>query len=361
VLNGAQWRGPREFRAIVLAVVLCTAAGALCAWIKTPLPWMIGPLAVMALARWRNWPVDAPFIFRDSGQAIIGTALGLYFTPQVVAQISRFAPLMVVAGFAALCTGYVSSLVLRRLYPNMDTPTAFYSCVPGGASEMAVLAERYGGRQDLVAVAQSLRILMVVGTVPFIYTYGGVHGLDMYQPGARVIDPAGMALLFAITIAGGFVLKFARLPNAFMLGPLIFSIALTAYDVKLSALPTWLTNIGQLVLGCSLGAKFEHDFFHSAPRFLGAVALSTLVSVLLLAGFGWALGWVIGVHPATAILATAPGGIAEMSITAKVLQLGVPVVTAFHVSRVVVLVTVSSTMYRLVFARFDARRGRQPG
>jgi len=118
-------------------------------------------------------------------------------------------------------------------------------------------------------------------------------------------------------------------------------------------LPGWLTNLAQLVLGCSLGAKFEHDFFHSAPRFLLAVAASTVVSVLLLAGFGWALGWVTGIHPATSILATAPGGIAEMSITAKLLQLGVPIVTAFHVSRVVVLVTVSSPMYKFVFNRFE--------
>jgi uncharacterized membrane protein AbrB (regulator of aidB expression) len=65
------------------------------------------------------------------------------------------------------------------------------------------------------------------------------------------------------------------------------------------------------------------------------------------------MGWATGTHPATSILATAPGGIAEMSITAKLLQLGVPIVTAFHVSRVVVLVTVSSPMYKFVFNRFE--------
>ena len=37
-----------------------------------------------------------------------------------------------------------------------------------------------------------------------------------------------------------------------------------------------------------------------------------------------------GPHPATLVLGTSPGGIAEMSITAKVPQLGVPVVTALQ-------------------------------
>jgi uncharacterized protein len=346
----------RQFRAAALAVALCALAGVACTLLRTPLPWMIGPLAMMAFARWRNWPVEAPWPFRYIGQIVIGTALGLYFTPVVAGQVIRYLPLMLLGGVFALVCGYVASLVLRRLMPALDVPTAFYACVPGSATEMAVLAERYGGYQDRVAVAQSLRILIVVSTLPFIYTYGGFHGLDVYHPASRVVDPGGMALLFAAAIAGGFALARIGLPNAFMLGPLVVSIALSALDIHLSALPGWLTNVAQLVLGCSLGAKFEHDFFHTAPRFLAAVAVSSLVLLLLLAGFGWAVGWATGIHPATAILATAPGGIAEMGITARNLQLGVPMVTAFHVSRVVVLVMTASTMYRLVFTRLDRWR-----
>jgi uncharacterized membrane protein AbrB (regulator of aidB expression) len=47
------------------------------------------------------------------------------------------------------------------------------------------------------------------------------------------------------------------------------------------------------------------------------------------------------------ILAMAPGGIAEMCITAKVVQLGVPLVTAAHVARVVMLVTLTGPVFRL--------------
>lgn len=53
-----------------------------------------------------------------------------------------------------------------------------------------------------------------------------------------------------------------------------------------------------------------------------------------------------GVPYPTLVLAVAPGGIAEMCITAKVLGLGVPVVTAAQVVRVVVLVTCTGWIYR---------------
>jgi uncharacterized membrane protein AbrB (regulator of aidB expression) len=56
------------------------------------------------------------------------------------------------------------------------------------------------------------------------------------------------------------------------------------------------------------------------------------------------------------VLATAPGGIAEMCITAKVLQLGVPLVTAAHVTRVVVLVTTTAPLFRVMRRALRARR-----
>ena len=53
-----------------------------------------------------------------------------------------------------------------------------------------------------------------------------------------------------------------------------------------------------------------------------------------------------GIDPATAILATSPGGITEMSLTAKTLQLGVPIVTAFHVTRMAALVILVGPLFR---------------
>jgi hypothetical protein len=53
-------------------------------------------------------------------------------------------------------------------------------------------------------------------------------------------------------------------------------------------------------------------------------------------------------HPATLILGTSPGGIAEMAITAKVLELGAPVVTAFQVCRLMAVLLIVGPLYRRV-------------
>ena len=84
----------------------------------------------------------------------------------------------------------------------------------------------------------------------------------------------------------------------------------------------------------------------SAPRWLASVALATAAMMALCAGFGWAMAQATGLPPATLILGTAPGGIAEMAITAKVLQLGVPVVKAFQVCRLVAVLVLAEPVYR---------------
>ena len=68
--------------------------------------------------------------------------------------------------------------------------------------------------------------------------------------------------------------------------------------------------------------------------------------VVLSALFATGLARVTGLHPATLVLATAPGAVAEIAVTAKVLELGVPLVTSFHVTRVVLLLLCTGPLFR---------------
>ncbi|HEX4885979.1 MAG TPA: AbrB family transcriptional regulator, partial [Casimicrobiaceae bacterium] len=76
-----------------------------------------------------------------------------------------------------------------------------------------------------------------------------------------------------------------------------------------------------------------------------AVVVSVVLSIVLSALFGLLLAAVSGRPTATLVLGMAPGGVAEMAITAKVLQLGVPLVTAFHVTRLVVLLLLTGPLF----------------
>lgn len=334
-------------RSFLMTLLLGAAAANLCVWLDIPLPWMIGPLFATAAARMSNLELYCPLQLRMAGQWAIGTALGLYFTPLVLKAVMSYFAFIAGGVLFALLLGLGCAWFLHKL-ARIDKTTAFFAMAVGGASEMATQGERHGACVERVAAAHSIRMMLVVAIIPFAYKYWGVHGLEPFEPGARLTDYGGLIFLIMLTSAAAFAFLKMGWPNAWVIGPLLAAVALTASGIHLSALPEWMIHWGQLFIGISLGTRFTPAFLRAAPRYLGSVALCSLAALALAAGFGMALAHASGLHPATAILATSPGGIAEMSLTAQMLELGVPIVTAFHVTRMAVLVLTIGPLFRLL-------------
>ena len=330
-------------------------AGYLCALLRTPIPWMLGPLLAIASLRIAGVDLGVPTPVRYAGQWIIGTSLGLYFAPSVVRHVLELWWLLLSGALFAIALGYISGLALARL-AGFDKTTGIFASVPGGAAEMSILGERFGGRLDRIAAAQSLRILIVVAIVPAAITALGVHGADPYVPGASTFDAKGFAVLMVLTFAGSLVFHRLNLPNAFVLGSLAVAIPLTAAEYDLSMMPQVVSNAGQCFLGCALGSRFQGDFLRGAHRFVSAVAATVVLSIALSAVFGIAMAWAAAQSPATLVLGTAPGGMPEMCVTAKVLQLGVPLVTAFHVTRMAVLLLATPIVFTRAREWYRTRR-----
>jgi len=341
----------------VLRSLAVALAGALaCSWIRAPLPWLIGPLVAVAVANMLHGRLASPPGGRQAGQWIIGVALGLYFSPDVVREVVRLGPWVALAVAFALALGVLGSWLLGKLVAA-DAPTAFFGMAIGGASEMAVLAERHGGQVERVAAAHSLRIMLVVLIVPLLLNAFDIHGFDPYVPIARDFAWGGFALLAAVTGGAALVMRRVGSPNSWMIGPLLAAAVVTSMGLTWSSLPVPVVNAGQLLIGIGLGTRFTPEFFESAPRFLGAVAAITLVYLAVAAVFGWLLSAGSGLHWSTAIVATTPGGIGEMALTAKALRLGVPIVTAFHAIRMAAVVLSVGITYRAWRRWTDRRAG----
>ena len=176
--------------------------------------------------------------------------------------------------------------------------------------------------------------------------FSGLHGLDLNPPVLRAVSGPGLAALAGATAAGAWLMLRLDRANPWFMGPLLVTMGLTMASLHLSGIPPWLTNSAQLLIAVGLGVRFSPTFLHAAPRWMASVVLGTLGMLVLCSGFAALLAWATGLPLATLILGTSPGGIAEMAITAKVLQLGVPVVTAFQVCRLVAVLILVAPLYR---------------
>jgi membrane AbrB-like protein len=339
--------------AILKALAVGIPAGYLFDYLHTPIPWMIGPMIGVAALNLMGVPMRAPPYARQMGQVILGSAVGLYFTPPVVAELAGDFLAIIAATIAVFIVAALGALTLSRA-SGVDSKSTFFASIPGGAMAMAVLAERYGAQIVPVAVAHSLRVSLVVILIPFALTYGGIPLVGAaYRPDV----PLDYTILIPWLLFGcvlGEVSERLRLHNGYLLMPIFFGAALTVSGLQLSAVPHGFTDFAQLMFGLVLGARYERAFFVRYKLFIPFALLNSFFILIASVAAGAALAWAFSLPVATMIMATAPGGLAEMTITAQALQISVPLVVAFHLFRVVVVNM--GTQY--IFTFFDWALGR---
>ncbi|HIJ62406.1 MAG TPA: AbrB family transcriptional regulator [Rhodospirillaceae bacterium] len=339
----------RRAAAIIGGLLVALAGSLLWRSFGLPLPWLVGSLLCVAAARILGLPLSAPPAARQAGQWVIGTNIGLYFSSQVVGQLLSHAGLIAAMAAVSVLLGALGAAIMVRL-AIADRPTAFFASMPGGASEMANIADRWRAAVDLVALAHALRVTLVVVVVPLAMALSGSHGSDASANPHRDLIWGNLPVMAAAGLAGMAGFRVLRLPNPWVLGTLAGVGALALGGGPLSALPPWMAAGGQLLIGISLGNHFGPGFLRRAPVFVFASTVNSLVYLAVTGLLAWLLAPMTGVGMASLALSFSPGGIAEMSITASQLNLGVPLVVASHVARVIALMLLASPAFR-VFSR----------
>ncbi len=226
-----------------------------------------------------------------------------------------------------------------------------------------MLAERWGANAAPVIFSQTLRIVFIVLFIPPLLMYAGGHSVPLLRP-ASDVDFAGLALLYALAAAGTAILRFTGVPNCNFLGPLAVGALISVFGIHLSDVPLPLLAAGQILLGISLGAQFTRDQIRRDIRFAWAATITTGALLILCAGVA-ALLWLITDKPFGGyFLATAPGSVTEMALTAKLLGQGVALVTAYHLVRIFIVIPLAPVLYRVfrycLQNRIEFDAGRKP-
>jgi len=311
-----------------------------------PLPYMVGSLLAVIAVRCSGWLLVPLPGGRQTGQWIVASAIGLHFTAPVFAQMLSHLWVIVIGACATVLLSGIGIVLLRR--SGVDHATAWFSSMPGGASEMAVLAVRHNADPARVVAAHSLRLLAVVLIIPALFTWG----LPAMAPPATG-EVSGYWLGLLLPAGGLLALLWRRLgqPNPWMLGPLIICAAASViFDLDV-AMPPGSGELGQWLIGCALGCHFDHAFFRKAPAFLLRIFGFTLLAMLSAAGMAELLSLFADVDHISLMLGMMPGGITELCLTAEALHLSVALVTALQVLRLFLVMFLAEPLFRLWTAR----------
>lgn len=320
----------------MLVTALVAGVGGAIAWsLSVPLAWMLGAMAGTGLLAWFDRAAVARPT-RPVALLMLGLGLGQTFTTPVIAALGAALPWLVVAAGISIAVGVLVARLAAKP-AGLDQKTSYFATVPGGVVVMAVLAQRYGVSVPAVSLMQTVRVMVVVVMLPPLITWlaprGGAGAFFAERP--EVWLP-GLVFLLAAGSAVALAMMPLKLANPWMLGPCGMVILLSATAGLPSGVPLWMIDVAQVGMGMSLGVRMNRGFLLSAKRLALTAVASTIAMAGALAALAVAFGLVTGLPVGAAILGMAPGGMPEMTVTAKALDLGVPLVLGFHLVRTLI-------------------------
>lgn len=324
---------------IIEAGILAFLGGSVFAYLSLPLPWMLG--AISALLLWNTatrrdirWPAG----FCHAGMIFIGYSIGRTFTQATLSSIVANIGLM-----SAATLGIVAFSLLLGWFTHRQTgvtlATGLLGTIPGGMSQVTVLCREIKDADlTVVMFMQTFRLLAVIFVVPFV----AIKGLGQSLP--PVIDTAAASLpslqfllLIAAAGIGGFAARLLRLPTPFLLGPIMVAAGFALSGQSMPTVPKFLLNLAQLSVGAYTGARVRLAELKNWRNLLPHTLFNVLALLALCLAGGWLLEYLDGLDVATAFLSMAPGGMAEMSLTAMAVGADLSVIVAFQLFRLLFL------------------------
>ncbi|MDN7240335.1 AbrB family transcriptional regulator [Planococcus sp. N028] len=322
------------------------------------LPWLLGPMFVLLLLnQFTAIKLHWPKILRTTGLVLLGVQIGSSFTKDAVVLMWFDLPYMAFMTFTIVALSLLLGLLFKRM-ANESLATSLLGSIPGGLSQMVVIAEEVDSANvTVVTMMQTIRIFMVVSIVPFFAVF--LVGREASELTQQTFLFSWMPFLAAIFAGLGvyWLMKKIGFPAAEVLAP-IFTMALvqTVTGQYLIQMPYWLVALAQVFIGANLGLQMEQV----REKMNWRMGMAIVVNNVLLIGFSVLIAYLLAVWLPEYIfldffLSAAPGGMAEMAITALAAGADVALITSFHLFRLFFILLMAAPIIAFVVKKLDAK------
>jgi uncharacterized protein len=316
--------------------IVIGGTGAYVFWlIGMPLPWLTGALLMATVFNLSGIPVGPPSQMRDFLMAALGISMGTGITHdafQVVWQwpISIIGLALTVAAITA-----ASGWFLQR-FAGWDRATAMMASLPGALSYVIALLDSTQADPKRVAIAQSLRVFLLVFLLPPVLLLG--HEVNSTTSSTLPhMSLLANTILAVGTGALGWCFERLRIPAGYLSAGMLLTGAAHLMDLTTGRLPVPVQVFLFICFGCYIGNRFLGATWRELGRYImpsmGSVVLMGLISL----GASVIVAQMIEMSLAAILLAFVPGGLEAMVIIAFSLDLEPVYVTTHHFMRMLML------------------------
>jgi len=317
---------------------------------------MLGSLFATGVSALSGAPLALPKRVRLLWQTVIGTALGSTFTTALLERVSSLG--VSVCGLMLLSAASTASVAfIFRRFGRYDAATAFFAAVPGGLNDMTQIGADSGGDERTIALSHTVRLVLVVCVLPLTLRYFAPATSAPAAAAAGAVcsaftagwslAPPDAAILLGCALLGPALGRLLRIPAPFLVGPMIASAAVHLAGWTAARPPPGLLSAAQVVVGAAVGVRFCGVRLASLRRIAALAVATTGLQLALAAAAAEALRRLTGAGFPLLLLAMAPGGITEMTLTALALGLDPSFVATHHTMRIAAVVSLTPLAFAL--------------
>lgn len=355
-------------KTVKLIITLMTAllGGWLFKLLHIPIPWLLGPMiAVLICSNVFKERYAWPTPIRNAGLVIVGYTIGLSMTATALHEMAIQLPSMLLMTLLLMLLCAALAFLVSKL-SGINFKTALLGSIPGGLTQMVILAEETEGiNLTIVTVTQVIRLMMIVVCVPLLVfsPIFGNHKAAEASIAAITTSSASWGemlpnifIFAAVSICCALLGNKIKFPTAFFLGPALGTAVVQLLGLHGPTLPTSLINAAQIMIGIHVGLMLKPS---QLSHKLQTISLAIGSSVLFLIGsFGLSLFFMMlqPISKSTALLSLAPGGMDQMGIIAHEIGANLSIVAGYQLFRTFFIFLAVPPILRMLFKYNSAKR-----
>ncbi|BFU78491.1 AbrB family transcriptional regulator [Arcobacter sp. 15-2] len=313
-------------------------------YLNLPLPWLLGAIFASSIAmRFEKLPIKSPKPFSTPARVLIGLTIGSAFTPEILQYIDVYLySLLLVIPYTIITI--IAGMYYFYRFQGFDKKTAYLSSMPGGVIEMVIIGEEIKANISKITLVQSSRLFYIVVTLPFVIQYifhVDISGNKLITIPIVDINIQEFLFLLVAGFAGGMLAKKVKLSAAYLIGPMIVSIALHSTGYITTTVPDEFLKFVQVVFGTIIGFTFRgvsiKEILLTLRATFGHFIILSLISIsfILIAYYSFDFPII------STLLAFSPGGQAELNLIAILVVANVPYITLHHIVRLFIVMNIA--------------------
>src|SRR5699024_1139547 len=250
-----------------------------------------------------------------------------------------------------------TALFISKLF-KLDYNTSLLASIPGGLSQILVIAEETEGiNLAVVTVTQVIRLILIIVSMPLLVLLpyfqdekDNFINIENTQLENTHLFPS--VFLFVI-VSFIFITVFKKLkfPTPYLLGPLLGTSFLQVLGISAPNIPFFFTNGAQILIGIHIGRMLDFSQVIYKKETLFLAFLNGIILLSASIGLSMLLVAIQPLNQATGLLSLSPGGIDQMGIIAFDIGADLSIVSGYQLFRTLSIFLIVPSIIKWLFKK----------